>query len=89
MKGINEFMNTHRAEIPTRFDESSTCSDLHDDFMLGYKFLLVKQGDETHKARFQPCENKDDVNYFLNSWVRDEHFTGEYAVYEMKAFGKI
>ena len=31
MKGINEFMNTHRAEIPTRFDESSNCSDLHDD----------------------------------------------------------
>lgn len=43
MKGINEFMNTHRADIPTRFDESSNCNDLHKDFMLGYKFLLVKQ----------------------------------------------
>lgn len=88
MKGINEFMAKNREQIPIRVSSLDSGIDVcpSKDFMLGYKYLLVRQGDNKVKSKFQPCETIDDINYFLNMWDKEFNYHGEYAVYTMTKF---
>ncbi|MCF0225146.1 MAG: hypothetical protein HUK20_12830 [Fibrobacter sp.] len=86
MKGIQEYMKTHGDKILCRVNGKQNSIEPPTNFMMGYKYLLVRQGNQNIKSKFQACENINEVNYFINLWNTDFGYNGEYAVYEMIHF---